>query len=185
MKIEKEEIRWYCLRAISGKELKVKELLDAEIKNGDFNGNVVEVIVPTEKVVSQKGNKKEIKDKVLFSGYVFVRCRLVGEVQAQLASTTNVVNFLMGRVTKKPEPLPDDQIATMLGHVDETIIAEEAAQVTFMVGETIKVNDGPFKDFDGVIEEISDEKKKLKVSVKIFGRKTPLELNFDQVVKDA
>jgi transcriptional antiterminator NusG len=179
------EFRWYCLRAISGKELKVKELLEAEIKNGDFNGNVEQVIVPTEKVVVQKGNKKDIKEKVLFSGYVFVRCKLVGEVQAQLANTTNVVNFLMGRVTKKPEPLPDDQIAAMLGNVDERVEAEEAAQVTFMVGETIKVNDGPFKDFDGVIEEISDEKKKLKVSVKIFGRKTPLELNFDQVIKEA
>ncbi|MBR5069568.1 MAG: transcription termination/antitermination factor NusG [Bacteroidales bacterium] len=179
------EYRWYCLRAISGKELKVKELLEAEIKNGDFNGNVEQVIVPTEKVVVQKGNKKDIKEKVLFSGYVFVRCKLVGEVQAQLANTTNVVNFLMGRVTKKPEPLPDDQIAAMLGNVDDRIDAQEAAQVTFMVGETIKVNDGPFKDFDGVIEEISDEKKKLKVSVKIFGRKTPLELNFDQVIKEA
>lgn len=179
------EYRWYCLRAISGKELKVKELLDAEIKNGDFGGNVEQVIVPTEKVVSQKGNKKEIKDKVLFSGYVFVRCRLVGEVQAQLANTTNVVNFLMGRVTKKPEPLPDDQIAAMLGNVDNQVETEEATEVKFMVGETIKVNDGPFKDFDGLIEEVSDEKKKLKVSVKIFGRKTPLELNFDQVVKEA
>ena len=174
------EYRWYCLRAISGKELKVKELLEAQIKNGEFKGNVEQVIVPTEKVVVQKGNKKDIKEKVLFSGYVFVRCKLVGEVQAQLANTTNVVNFLMGRVTKKPEPLPDDQIAAMLGNVDERIDAQETAQVTFMVGETIKVNDGPFKDFDGVIEEISDEKKKLKVSVKIFGRKTPLELNFDQ-----
>ena len=174
------EFRWYCLRAISGKELKVKELLEAQIKNGEFKGNVEQVIVPTEKVVVQKGNKKDIKEKVLFSGYVFVRCKLVGEVQAQLANTTNVVNFLMGRVTKKPEPLPDDQIAAMLGNVDERIDAQETAQVTFMVGETIKVNDGPFKDFDGVIEEISDEKKKLKVSVKIFGRKTPLELNFDQ-----
>ena len=181
----KAEFRWYCLRAISGKELKVKELLDAEIKNGDFHGNVEQVIVPTEKVISQKGNKKEIKEKVLFSGYVFVRCNLVGEIQAQLANTTNVVNFLMGRVTKKPEPLPDDQIAAMLGNVDENIEAEMTAEVKFMVGETIKVNDGPFKDFDGVIEEISDEKKKLKVSVKIFGRKTPLELNFDQVVKEA
>ena len=179
------EFRWYCLRAISGKELKVKELLDAEIKNGDFGNNVEQVIVPTEKVVSQKGNKKEFKEKVLFSGYVFVRCKLVGEVQAQLANTTNVVNFLMGRVTKKPEPLPDDQIAAMLGNVDERTEANELAQVSFMVGETIKVNDGPFKDFDGVIEEISDEKKKLKVSVKIFGRKTPLELNFDQVIKEA
>lgn len=179
------EYRWYCLRAISGKELKVKELLDAEIKNGDFNGNVEQVVVPTEKVVSQKGNKKEIKDKVLFSGYVFVRCRLVGEVQAQLANTTNVVNFLMGRVTKKPEPLPDEQIAAMLGNVDDQVETEDAVELTFMVGETIKVNDGPFKDFDGVIEEVSDEKKKLKVSVKIFGRKTPLELNYDQVVKEA
>ena len=179
------EYRWYCLRAISGKELKVKELLEAQIKNGEFKGNVEQVIVPTERVVVQKGNKKDIKEKVLFSGYVFVRCKLVGEVQAQLANTTNVVNFLMGRVTKKPEPLPDDQLAAMLGNVDERIDAQETAQVTFMVGETIKVNDGPFKDFDGVIEEISDEKKKLKVSVKIFGRKTPLELNFDQVIKEA
>lgn len=180
-----EQIRWYCLRAISGKELKVKELLDAEIKNGDFNGNVEQVIVPTEKVIVQKGNKREIKEKVMFSGYVFVRCRLVGEVQAQLANTTNVVNFLMGRVTKMPEPLPDDQIDVMLGHVDQTVDVEDVSQVTFMVGENIKVCDGPFKDFDGVIEEISEEKKKLKVSVKIFGRKTPLELNFDQVAKDA
>lgn len=179
------EFRWYCLRAISGKELKVKELLDAEIKNGDFNGNVEQVIVPTETVVSQKGNKKECKEKVLFSGYVFVRCRLVGEVQAQLANTTNVVNFLMGRVTKKPEPLPDDQIAAMLGNVDEKVDVVESTEVNFLVGETIKVNDGPFKDFDGLIEEVSNEKKKLKVSVKIFGRKTPLELNFDQVIKEA
>ena len=163
----------------------MKELLDAEIKNGDFAGNVEQVIVPTEKVVSQKGNKKEIKEKVLFSGYVFVRCRLVGEIQAQLANTTNVVNFLMGRVTKKPEPLPDDQIAAMLGNVDEQVEIAETTEVSYMVGETIKVNDGPFKDFDGVIEEVSNEKKKLKVSVKIFGRKTPLELNFDQVIKEA
>lgn len=179
------EYRWYCLRAISGKELKVKELLDAEIANGDFQGLVEQVIVPTEKVVVQKANKKDIKEKVLFSGYVFVRCKLVGEIQAQLANATNVVNFLMGRVTKKPEPLPDDQIAAMLGNVDERAEVDEPAQISFMVGETIKVNDGPFKDFDGVIEEISAEKKKLKVSVKIFGRKTPLELNFDQVTKEA
>lgn len=178
------DFRWYCLRAISGKELKVKELLEAEIKAGDFGDNVETVLVPTENVVVQRGNKKDIKEKVLFSGYVFVRCRLVGEVQAQLANTTNVVNFLMGRVTKKPEPLPDEQIEAMLGNVDENAEAGEVSQITFMVGEQIKVCDGPFKDFDGVIEEVSDEKKKLKVSVKIFGRKTPLELNYDQVSKE-
>lgn len=181
----KERFEWYCLRAISGKELKVKELLDAEIKNGDFKDNVQEVFVPTEPTISQKGNKKEVKQKVLFSGYVFVRCRLVGEVQSQLANTTNVVNFLMGRVTKKPEPLPDEQVEAMKRHVDSIVETEDATQISFVVGETIRVNDGPFKDFDGVIEEISVEKKKLKVSVKIFGRKTPLELNFDQVIKEA
>lgn len=185
MEKDKEQFRWYCLRAISGKELKVKELLDAEIKNGDFNGNVTEVLVPTEKVIVQKGNKKVEKEKVLYSGYIYVRCRLIGEVQAQLANTTNVVNFLMGRVTKSPEPVPDNEIDEMLHFIDGIVDVEEAAPVGFVVGETIKVNDGPFKEFDGVIEEISDEKKKLKVSVKIFGRKTPLELNFDQVVKDA
>ena len=91
----------------------------------------------------------------------------------------------MGRVSKKPEPLPDDQIEAMLGHVDEKREMEEEAQISFMVGEQVKVNDGPFKDFDGVVEEVNDEKKKLKVMVKIFGRKTPLELNFTEVDKEA
>lgn len=156
------EFRWYCLRAMSGKELKVKTVLDAEIANTDLGQNVQEVVVPTEKVISTVGGKKVEKEKVLFSGYVFVRCRLVGDVQNQLAQTTNVVNFLMGRVSKKPEPLPDEQIEAMLGHVDEGIKNAET-QITFMVGEQVKVNDGPFKDFDGVIEEVNDEKRNLRL----------------------
>ena len=176
------EFRWYCLRAMSGKELKVKAVLDAEIEKTDLGQNVREVIVPTEKVISTVGGKRVEKEKVLFSGYVFVRCRLVGDVQNQLAQTSNVVNFLMGRVSKKPEPLPDEQIEAMLGRVDEGVKNAEA-QITFIVGEQVKVNDGPFKDFDGIIEEVNDEKKKLKVMVKIFGRKTPLELNYDEVDK--
>ena len=196
------EFRWYCLRAISGKELKVKEVLDAEIANGDLGKYVQQVVVPTEKIVSQKGNQKVIKEKVLFSSYVFVQClvvstihrvgdkevtvkKLAGEAQLQLSNTTNVVGFLCGRNSKTPESLPDDQIAAMLGNVDEKAELEAQAEITFMVGETIKVNDGPFKDFDGVVEEVNTEKKKLKVMVKIFGRKTPLELNYDQVVKEA
>lgn len=181
--MEKVEFRWYCLRAISGKELKVKEVLDAEIAKSDLGKYVQQVLVPTEKVVTQKGNKKELKEKVLFSGYVFVRCKLVGEVQSTLATTSNVVNFLMGRNSKKPEPLPDDQVAAMLGNVDEHSQSVDVQEASFLVGEQIKVNDGPFKDFDGIIEEVSEEKKKLKVMVKIFGRKTPLELTYDQVDK--
>jgi len=196
------EYKWFCLRAISGKELKVKEVLDAEIANGDLGKYVQQVVVPTEKVVTQKADKKVIKEKVLFSSYVFVRClvvnskqksgdkeittkKLAGEAQLQLSNTTNVIGFLCGRNSKMPESLPDDQIAAMLGNVDDKAGVEVETELTFIVGENVKVNDGPFKDFDGVIEEVNVEKKKLKVMVKIFGRKTPLELNYDQVIKEA
>lgn len=196
------EFRWYCLRAISGKELKVKEVLDAEIANGDLGKYVQQVVVPTEKVVSQKGNQKVIKEKVLFSSYVFVQClvvsqtvkvgdksvtvkKLAGEAQLQLSNTTNVVGFLCGRNSKMPESLPDDQIAAMLGNVDDKAEMETETEISFMVGETVQVNDGPFKDFDGIVEEVNTEKKKLKVMVKIFGRKTPLELNYNEVDKQA
>jgi transcriptional antiterminator NusG len=196
------EYRWYCLRAISGKELKVKEVLDAQIASGELKNYVQQVVVPTEKIVSQKGNQKVIKEKVLFSSYVFVRClvvskttkvgdkevtvkKLAGEAQLQLSNLTNVVGFLTGRNSKAPEFLPDDQIEAMLGNVDEKVEQESDTELSFMVGETIQVNDGPFKDFDGVVEEVNTEKKKLTVMVKIFGRKTPLELNYDQVNKEA
>lgn len=198
------EYRWYCLRAISGKELKVKEVLDAEIANGELGKYVQQVVVPTEKVVSQKDGKKVVKEKVLFSSYVFVRClvvsttqkvvgkdatvtvkKLAGEAQLQLSNTTNVVGFLCGRNSKMPEALPDDQIEAMLGHVDEKAVEEESTEISFIVGEIVKVNDGPFKDFEGIVEEVNNEKKKLKVMVKIFGRKTPLELNYNEVDKQA
>jgi transcriptional antiterminator NusG len=196
------EFRWYCLRAISGKELKVKELLEAEIANGDLGKYVQQVVVPTEKIITQKGTKKVEKERVLFSSYVFVRClvvssttkqgdksitvkKLAGEAQLQLSNITNVVGFLCGRNSKMPEFLPDDQIEAMLGNVDDKVGQEAEAELTFMVGETVKVNDGPFKDFDGIVDEVNTERKKLRVMVKIFGRKTPLELNYDQVLKEA
>lgn len=179
------EFKWYCLRAISGKELKVKEILDAEIANSDLGRFVKQVVVPTEKVMTQSGSKRVIKDKVLFSGYIFVQCKLVGEVQSQLANTTNVVNFLLGRNSKKPEPLPDDQVEAMLAHADQGAEPDLEQQLTFMVGEIVKVNDGPFQGFDGEVESINEEKKKLTVLVKVFSRKTQLELGFDQVDKQA
>jgi transcriptional antiterminator NusG len=196
------EFRWYCLRAISGKELKVKELLEAEIANGDLGKYVQQVVVPTEKIITQKGTKKVEKERVLFSSYVFVRClvvssttkqgdksitvkKLAGEAQLQLSNITNVVGFLCGRNSKMPEFLPDDQIEAMLGNVDDKVGQEAETELTFMVGETVKVNDGPFKDFDGIVDEVNTERKKLRVMVKIFGRKTPLELNYDQVLKEA
>ena len=177
------DFKWYCLRAISGKELKVKEVLEAGKAAGDFKDGLDQVVVPTEQVAVKRGEKKVIKEKVLFSGYVFVRCRLTPDVQAELESTSNVVAFLRGRTTNKPEPLPDEQVAEMLGAADSKKDVFEDSEFNFLKGESVKVTDGPFKDFEGEITDINDEKQKLKVEVKIFGRKTQLELDYNQVTK--
>lgn len=173
-----EELKWYCLKAITGKELKVREVLEAEIAAGGLNGCLQQVFVPTEKVVSQRGGKKVIKEKVPFSGYIFVRCKLTPEVLNELESTTHVVRFLSEN--NRPKAVPDYEIIRMMGEVDKE---PETDEVTFMIGEEVKINEGPFKDFLGVIEETNPEKKKLKVMVKIFGRKTPVELDYAQVDK--
>ena len=175
---------WYVLRAISGKENKVKETLDAEIKNTDLGDFVSQVLIPTEKVYSVRNGKKIMKEKVLYSGYVFVQAALVGEVPHILANTTNVIGFLGGKNSKAPEPLRQSEINRMLGVADEMEEKAEDILIPYFVGETVKVNHGPFSGFSGVIEEVNNEKKKLKVMVKIFGRKTPLELGFMQVEKE-
>ncbi len=172
---------WYVLRAISGKEGKVKEYLDAEIKNTNLGDFVYQVLIPTEKVYSVRNGKKVIKERNLYPGYVFVEATLVGEVPHRLRNTTNVLGFLGG--TTCPDPLRPSEVNRMLGAVDAVQDAEEIT-IPYIVGETVKVTFGPFNGFSGVIEEVNNEKKKLKVMVKIFGRKTPLELGFMQVSKE-
>lgn len=172
---------WYVLRAISGKEGKVKEYLDAEIKNTSLGDFVYQVLIPTEKVYSVRNGKKVIKERNLYPGYVFVEATLVGEVPHRLRNTTNVLGFLGG--TTCPDPLRPSEVNRMLGAVDAVQDAEEIT-IPYIVGETVKVTFGPFNGFSGVIEEVNNEKKKLKVMVKIFGRKTPLELGFMQVSKE-
>lgn len=173
---------WYVLRAISGKENKVKEALEAEIKNNDLADFVSQVLIPTEKVYTVRNGKKVIKEKTLYPGYVFVEAALVGEVFHRLRNITNVIGFLGG--TDKPDPLRPSEVKRMLGAVDELQEVGEDVSVSFLVGENVKVNFGPFSGFTGVIEEVNNDKKKLKVMVKIFGRKTPLELGFTQVEKE-
>ena len=163
---------WYVLRAISGKEAKVKEYLDAEIKNTDLGDFVYQVLIPTEKVYSVRN---------LYPGYVLVEATLVGEVAHRLRNTTNVIGFLGG--TTDPDPLRQSEVNRMLGAVDAIQEADDI-MIPYMVGETVKVTFGPFNGFSGIIEEVNNEKKKLKVMVKIFGRKTPLELGFMQVEKE-
>lgn len=176
---------WYVLRAISGKEAKVKEVLDAAIKKTDLGNYVFQVLIPTEKVVAVRNGKKVVKEKNLYSGYVFVEADLTGEVMYELRNTTNVIDFLKGRgKDAKPEALRESEVMRMLGTADEINESAEGEVNDYMVGETVKVNDGPFKGFNGEIDEVYPEKKKLKVMVKIFGRKTSLELENSQVERE-
>ena len=176
---------WYVLRAISGKEAKVKEVLDASIRNTDLGKYVFQVLIPTEKVLTVRNGKKVVKEKNLYSGYVFVEANLQGEVMHELRNTTNVIDFLGGRGKgSKPEPLRQSEVNRILGKVDELKESEEEIVVPYFEGESVKVTFGPFSGFSGIIEEVNNERKKLKVMVKIFGRKTPLELNFTQVEKE-
>lgn len=178
---------WYVLRAISGKEAKVKELLDGAIRNSDLGDHVFQVLIPTEKVLTVRGGKKVVKERNLFSGYVFIEAILTGEVIHELTNTTNVIDFLRGREKgSAPERLRENEVMRMLGTADQFAEATEAPENDFMVGETVKIIDSScaFSGFSGVIEEVNKEKKKIKVSVKIFGRKTPMELDNAQVERE-
>ncbi|MDE5904128.1 transcription termination/antitermination protein NusG, partial [Duncaniella sp.] len=169
-----EELKkaWYVLRAISGKEAKVKEVLDGAIRNTGLGNYVFQVLIPTEKVMSVRNGKKVVKEKNLYSGYVFVECILTGEVLYELRNTTNVIDFLRGRgKNAAPEALRESEVLRMMGTADEMIDPTDEGN-DYMVGETVKVTFGPFSGFSGTIEEVNRERKKLKVMVKIFGRKT-------------
>ena len=176
---------WYVLRAISGKEAKVKELLEGAMKNTDLGNHVFQVLIPTEKVLTIKNGKKVVKEKNLYSGYVFVEAELIGEVVHELVNTTNVIDFLKGRgKDAKPEPLRESEVMRMLGTADDINENIEEGVNDYMVGEIVKVNSGAFNGFNGKITEVLPEKKKLRVMVKIFGRETPLELENSQVERE-
>lgn len=177
-----EKKAWYVLRAISGKEAKVKEVLDAQIRNTDLGRYVFQVLIPTEKVLTVRGGKKVVKEKNLYSGYVFVEAILHGEVMYELRNTTNVIDFLRGKGKgAQPEALRQSEVQRMLGMADQMADITVDSINDYLVGESVKVISGPFSGFTGEIEEVDRDKKKLKVLVKIFGRKTPLELENSQV----
>lgn len=175
---------WYVLRAISGKEAKVKEVLDAQMRNTDLGKHLFQVLIPTERVMAMRNGKKVIKEKNLYSGYVFIEAELTGEVMYLLKNTSNVIDFLAGRAKgSAPAPLRESEVKRMLGAADELVDLDEDGN-NYVVGETVKVTSGPFSGFSGVIDEVNREKKKLSVMVKIFGRKTPLELENSQVERE-
>jgi transcriptional antiterminator NusG len=176
--------KWYVLRAIGGKEKKVKEYIENEIANGDLKGFVEQVLIPTEKVYQIRNGKKISKERNFFPGYVLVEASLVGEVVHILRNVPNVMGFLGDTKGGDPVPVRTSEVNRILGKVDELAESAEELNIPFVVGETVKVIDGPFNGFNGTIEAINEEKKKLQVMVKIFGRKTPLELSFMQVEKE-
>ncbi len=179
------EMRWDVLRAISGDEGKVKKYIeDYTNLHRDFARHMGGVLVPTEKVVINRNGKRVVKERNRFAGYVFVECERVGETQAVLRNVPSVLGFLSdSKNSTKPMPLRPTEVDYMLGTVDELRDVAESETAPYSTGEKVKVTDGPFTGFDAIIEEVNNEKKKLRASVKIFGRNTPVELGFAQVEK--
>jgi len=174
--------KWYVVRAISGKEKKVKEYMESEISRLNLQDYISQVLIPTEKVYSVRKGKKISKERNYLPGYVLIEAILVGEITHTIKSIPNVIGFLGSK--GEPVAMRQAEVNRILGKVDELSNQGEEMNDPFIIGESVKVIDGPFNSFSGIIEEVNDEKKKLKVMVKIFGRKTPLELSFMQVEKE-
>ncbi len=174
--------KWYVVKVVSGKEKKAKEYIETEVSHSGLNDFVSQVLIPTEKVFSVRNGKRVSKERTLFPGYVLIEASLEGETVHAIRNVPNVIDFLSEK-DGKPVPLQDYEVKRILGTVDEMMGNDEELLEPFIVGETVKIIDGPFNNFSGVIDEINNEKKKLTVTVKIFGRRTPVELSFVQVVK--
>ncbi len=177
--------KWYVVRAVSGKESKVKDFIESEVAAFNLQKQVAQVLIPKEKVFQVRNGKKISKERSFFPGYILIEANLEGEVIHVIKSVTGVIGFLGEERGGAPMPLRDAEIKRILGTVDELSESSEEITIPFYVGETVKVVDGPFNSFSGIIEEVDDEKKKLMVTVKIFNRKTPVELSFLQVEKES
>lgn len=177
--------KWYVVRAISGKENKVKKYIESEIERNGLTSFVSQILIPTEKVYQIRNGKKINKERSFFPGYILIEADLSGEVPHVIRGVNGVIGFLGAEKKGDPLPLRVAEVNRILGKVDELADTEEEINIPYVVGESIKVIDGPFNGFNGTIENINEEKKKLEVMVKIFGRKQPLELSFLQVEKES
>ena len=171
-------MEWYTLRVISGKESKIKENLMYELEMQNLSHEVNDVLVPSENIVEMKEGKKKVKNKVFFPGYILINMSESKEAFYLVENMTGVMNFV--GVKGKPQPLREDEVTRILGEVKGREGVEIVAS-PFKVGDSVKVVDGPFAEFSGFVNEVSEEKQKIKVSVSIFGRPTPIELDFLQV----
>ena len=180
--MESKDLQWYALKAISGKETKVKEYIELDMKNHGYEKYVPQVLIPSRKEEKIVRGKRTIKEVSLLPGYVLVEAQLVGEIPHMLRNTPGVLGFLGG--TDNPTPMRQSEINRMMGIDTDSTEIPQTVQMQFNIGEAVTVNDGPFAGFNAVIEEIDQDKQKVKVAVKIFGRVTPLELSYGQVEKE-
>lgn len=181
------ELKWYVLRVVSGQEKKIKTYLESEVEHEKLEEYITQILIPSEKVYEMRNGKKRVRERNFFPGYVLVNADLThGEASHIVNSVPGVIGFLgEGAGTSKvPIALREKEINRIMGKVEEADDLEVKLGTPFIVGETVKVMDGPFSGFEGTIEEVFEERKKLNVMVKIFGRNTPVELNYMQVEKE-
>lgn len=177
------ELKWYVLKSISGQENKVKNYIENEMKRLNLESFVTQVVIPMEKIIQLKNGKKVPKERPYYPGYLMLEANLVGEVPHIIKNIPGVISFLSLTKGGDPVPMRKSEVNRMLGRMDELSEFATEIEIPFVVGESVKVIDGPFNGFNGTIEKILDDKKKVEVSVIIFGRRTPMELNFMQVEK--
>ena len=175
------DLNWYVIHVFTGQEEKIKSFLEEEVKRLHLEDQVPQVLIPKEEVIEMRDGKKKSKTRVFFPGYMLVQMQLNKNTEHLLLNTPQVINFVGPK--NKPQALRRHEVDRILGHVDRSA-QSQIVEVPFEVGDTIKVIDGPFKDFTGVVRDINLEKRKVKVMVSIFGRSTPIELDFLQVSTD-
>ena len=177
-----QDTKWYVLRVVSGKEKKVKEHIDKEVRLSGWSRTIIQVLCPVEKVFKVVAGKKALREKTSYPGYLMIEAagHMTDAMLQTITGITGAIHFL-GR--ENPTPLRKTEVNKMFGKMDEMTEQGVGIAEPYIVGETVKIIDGPFNDFNGAVEEVNDEKKKLKVVVKIFGRATPVELNYMQVEK--
>ena len=174
-------LKWFVIHAYSGYEAQVKKFLTERIERFDMKDKFGEILIPTEEVVEMKDGQKHKSERKFFPGYIIIQMEMNDDTWHLVKKAPKVMGFIGGS-SDKPAPISDDEADGIIGRIREGV-AKPKHKVLFEPGEVVRVIDGPFNDFNGVIEEVYDEKKKLKVMVKIFGRRTPVELNFMQVEK--
>ena len=174
-------MNWYIVQAYSGFEKKVVETIKDQLKKHNLSENLEEILVPTHQVTEVKKGKRTKKEKKFFPGYVLIKIELTKQIYHLIKNLTKVSGFLGSG--DNPTPISDTEIQRILGQVSESAVTQKTG-MSFEIGEKVKVCDGPFASFNGLIEEIDEEKSRLKVSVSIFGRATPVDLEFNQVEKN-